>query len=183
MSNTHVSCTTRSVDRARASSAAAKTGSDPGVNRPLELRGLDVAAEVHQRLDGFRDERGCLPRVRKGVRPRAQRGGGARWIHLGLDHALDAVVDGAHQCDRAPVLACHAREEFAPCGRSGAFTHEVTGAVAAAGGVTAGVVGTGAAGDGVVVAAPADFADTTACSTTVRSLKFGSVMRSFAGRV
>ncbi len=67
------------------------------------LFGVDVAAEIHQRLDRFGDERGRLVRVRERVRAGLDRIA-LRRIHLGLDHARVAVVDRAQACDR-PALA------------------------------------------------------------------------------
>src|SRR5207302_7877172 len=53
------------------------------------------------------------PRVCERVRACAQPACGVRWIHLGLDHALGAVIHCPHDRDRAPVLARDAREELA----------------------------------------------------------------------
>jgi hypothetical protein len=60
------------------------------------LRRLNVAAEVHQRLDCFRDE-GCgLAGVGEAVRACALCGDGVRGKDLRLDHALRAVVHCTH---------------------------------------------------------------------------------------
>src|SRR5688572_14170485 len=79
----------------------------------MGLVGGDVAAEVHQRLDRFRDERGCLRGVRERVRARLQRArAGARGIDLGLDDDGVAVVDRAEDGDRAAVALRMTHEEL-----------------------------------------------------------------------
>src|ERR671932_2255738 len=77
--------------------------------------GADVAAEVHERGDRLGDERRRVLRVGEGVRPRAcgSRRGHAGRVHLGLDDAGVAVVDGPHDGDRAAVLARVTQEELA----------------------------------------------------------------------
>ena len=85
----------------------------------VPLLGLDVAAEDHQGLDGFRDELGRQGGVREGVRTRADRltsVGGADRKDLGLDHAGVAVVDRAEHGDRATVLARVTDEQLALAG-------------------------------------------------------------------
>ena len=81
---------------------------------PTLLR-VYVAAEDHERLDRFGDERRCLLRVREGVRPRS--GGGciprAGRIHLRLDDARIAVVNGSQHGHGATVLPRVADEELA----------------------------------------------------------------------
>src|SRR5881409_1107227 len=79
------------------------------------LLGLDVAAEVHQRLDGFGDERGRLARVGERVRTGADRRRARRSVRedLRLDDARLAVVDRTHDRDRAALLACVPDEQLA----------------------------------------------------------------------
>ena len=81
---------------------------------------VHVAAEDHQRLDGFGHEGGCLVHVRErvGARPRRLGIPCADRIDLGLDHARVAVVDGAQDGDRASVASRVPDEQLAGCGRS-----------------------------------------------------------------
>src|SRR5436190_12149620 len=84
------------------------------------LRRLDVAAEIHERLDGLRHERGGLAGVRErvGAWTHGARRGNSRGEDLGFDYAVVALVDRAHDHDRAAVLARVPHEELAARGRS-----------------------------------------------------------------
>ena len=83
--------------------------------RGERLLGLDVAAENHQRFDGFGDELRCLDCVRERVRTGVDRVTGiaaAGGVDLGLDDAGVSVVDGAQHRDGAAVLAGVADEQL-----------------------------------------------------------------------
>src|SRR6185312_3884370 len=79
---------------------------------------VHVAAEHHQRLDRLGHERCGLVYVRERVWPRPAGLGAASAgrIHLGLDDARVAVVDGAENRDGAAVATRVPDEELA-CGR------------------------------------------------------------------
>ena len=124
----------RSTAHAQSSAAAATRlwSGDPGTalyladclagggTVPLPYGGLNVAAEVHQGLDRFGHESRGLAAVGEGVRPGPERLGARHACRedLGLDDAGVAVVDCAHDRDRAPVLAGVPDEELAPAARS-----------------------------------------------------------------
>src|SRR5437764_10522463 len=82
-----------------------------GTKRTL-LR-VDVAAEVHERLNRFGHERRGLACIRERVRPRPDRGFRAGLKDLRLADARVAVVDRPQDGDRAAVLACVADVELA----------------------------------------------------------------------
>src|SRR3954452_5306974 len=85
---------------------------------PCGLLGLDVAAEVHERLDRFDGERRRLPRVRELERAGLLRGRIAvAVVDVALDGDADAVVDRAQDRDRASVLARVTDEELSEPGR------------------------------------------------------------------
>src|SRR5437764_2563893 len=99
-----------------------RRGGRPGRKGLLRL---DVAAQVHQGLDGFGHEGGRLARVREGVRPRAHGCGarGALGIDLRLDDARVAVVDRTHHGHGPAVLARVAQEELARSSNAGCLAH------------------------------------------------------------
>ena len=88
--------------------------------RVRELLSLDVAAENHQRFDGFGHELRRLDCVRERVRPWVDRLAriGAGGVDLGLDDAGVSVVDGTEHRDGPAVLARVADEQL-PLGLGG----------------------------------------------------------------
>src|SRR5437764_4359246 len=108
---TGVRWATPSSRRAAASTSPSEIGDTEG-----RLLRLDVAAEVHQRLDRLRHERRRLVGVSERVRPGPERSRRRRSqrVDLGLDDARVTVVEGAHDRDRPAVLARMAHEELRP---------------------------------------------------------------------
>src|SRR5439155_4352770 len=132
------------------------------------LFGEDVAAEIHERLDGLGDESGRLRRVGERVRPGPDRIVHARRKHLSLDDARHPVVDGAEDRHRASVLLGVADEQLA-AGCLGAH-----GAPVAVGAPAAELAGAGVTGAVVAGAAGPNSPAITfvaACATVSRSAK------------
>jgi len=98
----------RSCSRARAGARRSRAPTPPRLEhdgggtwtqahrRPTRTSvGVDVAAEIHQALDSFGDERRRLRGIGERVRPRLHRALPTLRVHLGLDDARAAVVDGS----------------------------------------------------------------------------------------
>src|SRR6476619_1517641 len=111
-----------SASAAKATTAMRRAG--------LTLLSVHVAAEHHERLDGFGHEGGRLVGVRErvGAGPRRLGAAATGRIDLGLDDARVAVVDGAENRDRTAVAACMPDEQLARSG--GRLGHEPTVAAA-----------------------------------------------------